>query len=71
MYLSAVMRVVVICYFLLFEMYYSRSISLCLSSAGFVAVALVSRAVRHVAAVKLVPESWMVRRPDREESLML
>ncbi|KTF85427.1 hypothetical protein cypCar_00028935, partial [Cyprinus carpio] len=26
---------------------------------GFVAVALVSRAVRHVAAVRLVPESWM------------
>lgn len=42
-----------------------------LSSAGFVAVALVSRAVHHVAAVKLVPGNWMVRRPDKGESLML
>jgi len=49
----------------------SLSFYVYLSSAGFVAAALVSLAVRHVAAVRLVPESWMVRRPGREESLML
>lgn len=36
-----------------------------------VAVVLESLAAQCVAVVKHVPESWMVKRPDREESLML
>ena len=36
-----------------------------------VAVGPESLAARRVAVAKLVPGSWMVRRPDREASLML
>lgn len=47
------------------------SVCFCVYQPVSAAVGLESLAAQRVAVARPVPESWMVKRPDREASLML